>query len=468
VRAVLPGPRGPRLAALRLTALGVAVPGAAIFGLAALLCCCRAEGSRPAKEAPAVEVRVTRARRQPVRPTLDLFGTVVHLSKADIYPSTEGRLETICAEEGMRVRKGQALATLSRERLLLSREQVQAEVRSKEALLSLAQEKLREGRKAVEARLLGIQKAEAELQARQAELQNASLVYSNKKQLFEAGGVAEGELEAIHTRLVAAQTELARAEKELEIQRIGFRDEDMRAAGRTPPAGERERYEALVEINTRMLDAEREVAEAELNAARSELRRIDMLLEETVIRSPIDGIVGARLADIGERADPETQLFTIFNTDAVYAQVEVGEGDLGLLSAGQEAEVRLEGATEGIPGRLHLISPYMNPQTRTARVRIRLANPAGALIPGMFVRVRIFTGGPEELVVVPEEALLRAAEQEAVVYVVRSRRLFRRELTPARREEGLVAVREGLAEGEMVVLGPSLTLREGMEVEVRR
>ena len=123
----------------------------------------------------------------------------------------------------------------SKDRLLTSREQVEAQVASKRALLSLAEEKLREGKNAVEARILEIEKAEAELSQAQAEFDNIAKIYSNKEKLFEAGGVSEGELQSLYTGFIAARMELSRAEKELEIKRIGFRDQDLLAAGFTVP-----------------------------------------------------------------------------------------------------------------------------------------------------------------------------------------------------------------------------------------
>ncbi|MBN1836703.1 MAG: efflux RND transporter periplasmic adaptor subunit [Spirochaetales bacterium] len=458
---------GSALAALRAAAVAAACGGV----LAAPAACARRE---PVEEAVYREpVHVARAEVRQVRPLLDTFGTIVYLNKADVFPTTEGVVEALEAEEGMHVRKGQVLAVLSPDRLRVAREGIAAEVESREALLALAEEKLREGRMAVEARLLGIAKAEAELAQRRAEFENLSLVYANKKKLHRAGGVAEGELESVRTRHVAAQMQVAQAESELEIQMIGFRDQDLAAAGLDVPGTAEERREALVELNTRMLAAERAVAAAELNASRAELRRVEMSLEETTVRAPIDGIVGARLLDLGASASPETLLFTLFNTDTVFAQVEISEAELSRVTVGQEAAVCPDPGGEqaiperAFPGTVELISPYVNPQSRTARVRVRLANPSGRLVPGMFVRVRIFLGDPAEQVVVPASAVLVDPEENSLVFLVRGGRVFRRPIVPGHRDEDWLVVSRGLQPGDTVVLDPSPTFREGAQIEVR-
>jgi membrane fusion protein (multidrug efflux system) len=265
--------------------------------------------------------------------------------------------------------------------------------------------------------------------------------------------------------------ELVRAEKNLEIQQIGFRNEDILAAGLEVPKEDQRRRMVFADINTRMLAAELRVAEAELGAARAELRRVTMLLEETVIEAPIEGIVGMRFIEVGEKADRDTLLFTLFNTDTVYAQVEVAESELIVLRAGQEADICFEAdLQQTIKGRIELISPYINPQTRTARVRISLDNSGGDYIPGMFARIRIFTGEAKERVTVPHQAVLTDVQDlpagNAVVYVVRNERTFRQEVVVGQRVGDSIVILEGLKEGEAVVLDSSLGLRDGTDVEV--
>ena len=417
------------------------------------------------------KIRVVHSCLQTVRPFLETFGTLVYHSKADIYPGIDGTIESVPVEEGQRVSKGQALALFSKERLLTNHDQIEAEVASKQALLYLAEERLLEGKKAVEAKVLEIQKAKADLAQREAEYNNISKIYSNKKRVHEAGGISTGELETLRTRLVAAQMELVRAEKNLAIQQIGFRNEDILAAGLKVPVEDLQRQMVFADINTRMLLAERRVAEAELGAARAELRRVMMMLEETVVEAPIEGIVGMRFVEVGEKAGRDTLLFTLFNTDTVYAQVEVAESDLIGLRAGQEADLRFEAdLQQTVQGKIELIAPYINPKTRTARVRISLDNSRGDYIPGMFARVRIFTGEAKEQVTVPHQAVLTDPQAlpagNAVVYVVRNERAFRQEVVVGQRVGDSVVILEGLKEGEAVVLDSSLGLRDGTDVEV--
>jgi RND family efflux transporter MFP subunit len=178
-----------------------------------------------------------------------------------------------------------------------------------------------------------------------------------------------------------------------------------------------------------------------------------------------------RLVEVGEKAGRDTLLLTLFNTETVYAQAEVAEADLRKLRVGQEAELRFEGETGSeTRGRVELISPYIDPRARTARVRVQVDNSAGAYIPGMFVRVRIFVGEAEERVTVPRKAIVTNAETlpvgKAIVFLVRNSRTFRREVDQGQQEGERVVILAGLEAGEAVVLDANPGMRDGMEVEV--
>jgi multidrug efflux pump subunit AcrA (membrane-fusion protein) len=408
-------------------------------------------------------------KKEMVIPEFTTFGTVVYYNKADVFPTTEGTIKTLHAEEGMVVEKNQILLKLDQKKLLISREEVEADVTSKEALLKLSEEKCKEGRKTCEASLIAIRNAEAELEQKQKEFENISSTYETKKKLFEVGGVTKEELESIKTTYLSYKTKLIQAEGELEIQKIGFRDEDIIEAGYEVPENAKERFDLLVTINTRMLEAEKRVAEAELNSVRSNLKIINLLIEETLIRAPISGIIGSRYLDIGEKATPETKLFTIFNTDRVYVVFEVSEKDLGLIKENQQAYIKPDNPdTPEVKGHVRLISPYINPETRTCSIKIEAGNSEGNLTPGLFVRVRIVTGEEEKQIVIGEDTVLTDERGLSFVFLVRDSRLFKQEVNLGNNIGNRVVIHSGITEGDRLCTTPSLAFRDGMEVEVQK
>lgn len=431
-------------------------------------------------------VRVIRVAKESFQPALKTFGTLTYTRKADVYSSQEGTIDTVRAEEGDRVTSGQVLATISREKLLIAREQASATVSCREALLALAEEKLREGHRSVEARILAMEKAEAEVAQKGIEYSHLLEVFETKKKLFHAGGIPGGDLEVIRTQYLKGRTEWEQAARDLEIQRIGFRDADLLEAGYPLARSKAERIMQLKELGTKTLQAERDVALGELSIARAELHRIDLLLAETEIRSPLSGIVSLRAIEMGEKVSPETLLFSIYDPESLYALVEVHEGDLPRFRIGQVAEVQLGSSQplSTLSGRVRILSPYLNPQSHSAQARILLDPPYNQgnllhLFPGMFVRLTIPTGSGRMVIQIPESALLaedtpannqnagaKTTTHSGTVFILRDSTLFKVPVRLGDRIEGKVEVQEGLQEGDRVVVNPTRALGNGMRVEV--
>ncbi|UPJ55277.1 efflux RND transporter periplasmic adaptor subunit [Bradyrhizobium sp. 192] len=168
--------------------------------------------------------------------------------------------------------------------------------------------------------------------------------------------------------------------------------------------------------------------------------------------APRDGIVLERNAIEGMRANPGDVLFRIADTSVVWALVDVAERDLGSIAVGQPVAIR----TRSFPGRtfsgnVAVIYPQVNRETRTARVRIELANPDFALLPDMYVDAQIDTADPTPVLAVPESSLLDTGSRQAVLVDKGEGRFEPREVKVGRRGGGYIEVRDGLAAGEAVV-----------------
>ncbi len=109
--------------------------------------------------------------------------------------------------------------------------------------------------------------------------------------------------------------------------------------------------------------------------------------------APRDGIVLERNAIEGMRANPGDVLFRIADTSVVWALIDVAERDLGNIAVGQPVAVRARSfAGRTFAGKITVIYPQVNRDTRTVRVRIELANPDAVLLPDMYVDADIDTG----------------------------------------------------------------------------
>lgn len=168
--------------------------------------------------------------------------------------------------------------------------------------------------------------------------------------------------------------------------------------------------------------------------------------------APRNGIVLQRNAIEGMRAQPGDVLFRIADISLVWAMVDIAERDLGSVAVGQPVIVRARSYPgRRFDGRINVIYPQVNKETRTARVRIELQNADQALLPDMYVDAEIDTGNPAPVLTVAESAVLDSGSRQAVLLDKGQGRFEPREVKLGRRGENYVEIREGLAEGEAVV-----------------
>jgi Cu(I)/Ag(I) efflux system membrane fusion protein len=175
--------------------------------------------------------------------------------------------------------------------------------------------------------------------------------------------------------------------------------------------------------------------------------------------APREGIVLERNAVEGMRAQPGDVLFRVADISVVWAMIDVAERDLGALAVGQPVSIR----ARGWPGRtfggsIAVIYPQVNRDTRTARVRVELVNPDAALLPDMYVDADINTGSPEPVLAIPESAVLDTGTRQAVFVDKGEGRFEPRAIKLGHRGEGYVEVRDGVAEGEPVVVSANFLI----------
>lgn len=175
--------------------------------------------------------------------------------------------------------------------------------------------------------------------------------------------------------------------------------------------------------------------------------------------APQDGIVLERAAVEGMRAAAGDVLFRIADISNVWALIDLAERDLAMVSVGQPVTV----SPRGMPGttfagKIALIYPQINRETRTGRVRVELSNPDGALMADMYVDADIATGGNQAVITVPDSAVIDSGEKQIVLLDRGGGKFEPRPVKLGRRGDGRVEIREGVADGEKVVVSANFLI----------
>jgi Cu(I)/Ag(I) efflux system membrane fusion protein len=170
------------------------------------------------------------------------------------------------------------------------------------------------------------------------------------------------------------------------------------------------------------------------------------------LTAPASGVIIKDPPIAGMRFMPGEALFKIADLSRVWLIGDVFEQDLALVRIGARATLAVSAYTDkSFPGEVTFIYPMLNAETRTARVRIELANPQGQLKPGMYGTVQIDAGAKREVLTVPDSAVIDSGTRQVVLVALGAGRFEPREVKLGSRGEGFVEVLSGVNDGESVV-----------------
>ena len=377
--------------------------------------CGGASSAAPRPEAVSDEapsVKVIRAERTPLDRSVTVNGTLAAEEQVMLSLKVTGRLEEMLVDLGSPVGRGQVIARLT---------PTDFELRLRQAEAALQQARAR----------LGLDPTgEDDI----VDIEQTSIVRQAKAALEEARRQRD-RFATFVQRGISARADLESADAQLQIAEARHQD-------------------AIEEVRNR---------QAVLAQRRSELALARQQLEDTTLKSPIDGVVRERHAFAGEYRAAGTPIVTVVRQHPLRLQLAVPERAAGNVRVGQIVRVTVEGDAEAYRGRVARLSPAITEGTRTLAIEAEVPNEAGRLRPGMFARADIVTDEALSMVV-PHSALVVFAGVEKVL-VVKDSKVSEQRVRSGRRVGDNVEIIEGVASGDLVITTPG-GLAEGATVRV--
>lgn len=200
------------------------------------------------------------------------------------------------------------------------------------------------------------------------------------------------------------------------------------------------------------------LAQAEKQQVEAQRRELNWKHANTQVTAPANGLISRRTARIGGMASSAAEpMFRIVARGEVELDAEVIETDLAKMAPGQKTKVDVAGVGN-VDGTVRLVSPEVDKQTRLGRVRIFLGDDPRLRI-GTYARGTISTARSHG-VAVPSSAVIFDASG-AFVQVVQDGHVVRRDITPGLIASGMVEIRSGVSEGDIVVARAGTFLRDG-------
>jgi|SRR5262245_25769857 len=278
----------------------------------------------------------------------------------------------------------------------------------------------------------------------------------------------EAQLAQNHAALARAEAASAQARsgivqaeaRLLEANNAFERAKPLRAAGHLAESAYDQREQAARTAEAQLLAARDGLKVAEADTGQIEAQRRELLWRRgrTEVIAPADGVVSRRLARIGGFAAGSAEpMFRIVANGEVELDAEIPETRLPAVQVGQSARLEVAGVGE-VTGSVRLVSPEIDKATRLGRVRVYLGDN-NALRVGSFARGLIETASGEGLAL-PLTAVLFGS-QGPLAQLIRNNRVETRKISVGLAAGGMVEIRAGLSEGDLVVARSGTFLRDG-------
>ena len=405
---------------------------------------------------PALRVSATTGEALDGSPELTAAGYVVADRQSVLAVKFTGRLARLNVAEAESVTKGAVVAEIDHSELDATIVQAEAEV------AEAAAEVERLKKLAVQA-AAEVAAAKAALQTFDAENAQYEILLADARRRLE---LAEN--------LVARN---ATGTSEVEDRRTEVRSAEAKIAWTRQRRYEAEQRIVVVESQAAAAEAAVVAAQARQRSAAARVQVLESQREESFIRSPFDGVVTEKAAEVGEIVAPISiggsmargSIVTIADWDSLQAEVDVSESQLARVAPGQRAAITVDAIPGKVfPGKVRRILPRADRSKATVKVRVDfLSRDEQAVLPEMGVRVQFLaddappgaeTGAAPDKIVVPTTAV-QSGEAGSFVWVVSDDTAHRRSVQLGTKAGERTEITGGLAAGDKVVVRGAERLR---------
>ena len=447
--------------------------------------------SADAKEEFIVPVFATTAKSGDIKETLKLNGTVYSMNSVKLSSKSTGQVKNIFYDEGEVVKKGDVLLKIDAEKVALRLKQaeegvtaagknhqnamtaIKLEEEQTDLQITLATSNL-EAAKAVfdkakaGARAEEKNQAEAGMLSAEAAMKNAEANFARIEKLYNKKTVSKQQydLEMMQYDVAKAQYNIAKENNNL-VQ-AGLREEDKKAA----EANYNSAVTALkiaesLKLKLDLLRNDVDAAESNLKQAKYEKKIASIMLDDTLVRAPINGVISNKYIEEGEVIQaPGIPLFTLLDQGAMKIKVNIPETQISRVKIGLKTLVDVDSFPgKKFTGTITRLGAALDVKLRTLAVEVTIPNEEGLLKEGMFARVAIYTNIKKSAVIVPISAVVNA-NGEKYVFTVNSDHPKKNKVKAGITEGENIEIISGIKAGDQVIYRGNSRLEESMKIRV--
>lgn len=385
--------------------------------------------------ATAPEVEVGRAMVESGGAGIEILtatGYVVADRKAAVSPKISGRLEYLGVDTGSRVKPGQVIARLEHRDLDAELSDAKSAMATSQAAHSQAEAELEQAR--------------ASLAQAQASRQKSSLELARQAKLLESGVTSKADFDNATAQSRVDEGQVRAAEAQIKASR-----------------------------------AKIESSSSQTQSAAARVRLIEEQIEYTNIRSPFEGLVISKDAEVGETVAPgiyggsntRGSVVTIVDPNTLEVEADINESSIGKITPGLRAEVTLDALPgEKLAAEVRKVVPTADRQKATVKVKVRFKEIDPRILPDMNAKATFIqqpdqgAGSQPTRITVPRSAV-QQQDGKSVVFVVNNERVVVQPVTTGVEMGDRMEIKQGLAGGETIILKGAENLSNGSRVRVK-
>lgn len=212
--------------------------------------------------------------------------------------------------------------------------------------------------------------------------------------------------------------------------------------------------------------SEYDTSAAGLKQSKAAVAEVQAKLNQTLVRAPFSGYLGIRSVNLGDYVSAGTSIVNLQDVNPMYIDFNVPEVFISKMKVGQKIEVGGDAyGNKVFIGKISAIDSIVNPKTRTLTIRAQIPNKNRTLMPGAFMEVSIYLGKPQQVVSIPQTAIVYSAAGDYVYRVV-NKKAVKTLVTIGQRGVANIIVLKGLKPNDVVVTAGEQKLYQGAFVIV--
>jgi len=238
---------------------------------------------------------------------------------------------------------------------------------------------------------------------------------------------------------------------------------------------------AIIKEKLEEAQLETEKAKLEMEMTKQELEIALREVNKTYILAPKDGIIGSKDAEAGEFVTSNKKIASVMDINDINVEIGIIEKDIEKIKLGQKVEINVDAyPNQKFLGVIDNIFPVIEGKSRTLTAKVKVANPEGVLLPGMFSRANILIVQLKDAVMIPVTVLIKLTPTVNVVPVVSFGNAAPEEVekgaVPGKVElrqvevgytgSDYVQIISGVNPGDLVITGSTGEIKDGTKVKV--